>query len=207
MLNFLNSNLGQTVISTGIPALVTIIGFVVTYFAMRRNVREEVKKQKNNIALEKMATVPYDVMQLYAHMVAPVAVENTIKALELKGKDANEYRNKVDRDKNNTIIEMKELFNTIYAYGSENAIRILATMQKHNYANSLEEKDGEAKNMLLAYYILLATQIRYDVTGEIINPLSWYEINITDFEKHKEEYKKYNNSVVNRLGLNKKMLA
>ena len=71
---------------------------------------------------------------------------------------------------------MKELFNTIYAYGSENAIRILATMQKHNYANSLEEKDGEAKNMLLAYYILLAAQIGYDVTGEIINPLSWYEI-------------------------------
>ena len=46
MLNFLNNNLGQTVISTGIPALVTIIGFVVTYFAMRRNVREEVKNKR-----------------------------------------------------------------------------------------------------------------------------------------------------------------
>ena len=99
MLNFLNSNLGQTVISTGIPALVTIIGFVVTYFAMRRNVREEVKKQKNNIALEKMATVPFDIMQLYAHMIAPVTIENTIKVLGLTDREAKEYRNKAERKK------------------------------------------------------------------------------------------------------------
>ena len=80
-------------------------------------------------------------------------------------------------------------------------------MQKQNYANMLEEVDTEAKNLLVAYYVLLATQIRYDVTGEVINPFFWYEINFTDFEKHREKYKKYNHSVVNKLGLNKKMLA
>lgn len=207
MQNFFNSDLGQTIISTGIPAIISIIGFIVTYYAMRRNVREEIKKQKNNIALEKMATVPFDIMQLYAHMIAPVTIENTIKVLGLTDREAKEYRNKAEREKNNSLIEMKELFNTIYSYGSEDAIRILATMQKHNYANMIEKVDAEAKNLLVAYYVLLATQIKYDVTGEVINPLSWYEINITDFEIHREKYKKYNNSVVNKLRLNKKMLA
>ena len=99
MQNFFYSDLGQTIISTGIPAIISIIGFIVTYYAMRRNVREEIKKQKNNIALEKMATVPFDIMQLYAHMIAPVTIENTIKVLGLTDREAKEYRNKAERKK------------------------------------------------------------------------------------------------------------
>lgn len=88
------------------------------------------------------------------------------------------------------------------------AIHILATMQRNNYilvenANLTDD----LKQKIVVYYILLATQIRYDVTGVVINPMYWYEINITDFENHKEEYAKHNNDIVRNLSLNRKMLA
>ena len=57
------------------------------------------------------------------------------------------------------------LMNTVYAYGSEKAILIAATMQKENYEKA-KTKQFE-KYRAISLYTLL-TQIKYDVTGIVM---------------------------------------
>ncbi len=61
---------------------------------------------------------------------------------------------------------------------------------------------------MMAFYVLLAIQIKSDVTGEVICPKFWYEINLTDFHNNVDNYKglmQANNKIVDELQLDKKM--
>ncbi|MBQ9608815.1 MAG: hypothetical protein IJV15_05130 [Lachnospiraceae bacterium] len=206
-MGFWKSDLGRTVIAALIPAIVSFVGFVSTYIAMRRNFKEELQKQKRNLTLEKMSTIPYDVLQLYNHMMDPIIMEKIVQAAKMTKREENEYRDKVKKGNSNLITEMRELYNRVYAYGSDKAISILASMQKLNYSNIGIEPDISTRYRIIAHYILLATQIKYDITGDIINPLMWYEINITDFEKMRDTIIGENNKIVEELKLNSGLIA
>lgn len=52
------------ILSACITAMVTIIGFVVTYFLNKRNFKEEINKQQVNIHLDKIAELPYKIQEL-----------------------------------------------------------------------------------------------------------------------------------------------
>ena len=93
------------------------------------------------------------------------------------------------------------LMNTVYAYGSEKAILIAATMQKENY--TLTNKGIYNKYRVMSMYILLATQIKCDVTGIRVSPEFWLQMKITDYENNKSEFKKANNDIVEELNLEK----
>lgn len=47
-----------------VPAVVTIIGFIVTYFTTRHSIKEEIHKQKTGIYLEELSKVPMEVLTL-----------------------------------------------------------------------------------------------------------------------------------------------
>lgn len=107
------------IISLGVPAAVSIAGFIITIFTMKKNFQNELAKQKANIQLDKMAVMPYEILALMQEMID-------------KGKK------KVTPPEQQKLVErMNWLFSSIYAYGSSTAIMILASMQSENYKNAV----------------------------------------------------------------------
>jgi hypothetical protein len=167
------------ILAACIPAIVTIIGFVVTYFLNKRNFKEEVNKAKVNATLEKISDLPYKILTLMDTMMSK------------------------DKSKNHEQANLKsfqELMSLIFAYGSKEAIIIVSSMQETNYLLS-REPDKVDKNEIIAYYILLACQVKYDLTGIKINPEYWYRMRLTDYKAKKEKLDEATNKIVDELQL------
>lgn len=89
----------------------------------------------------------------------------------------------------------------IYAYGSKDSICIISKMQEENYQQLYIESN---KLRPMCFYILLVTQIKFDVTGDAVSPELWYKMKITDYGNNKTIIKNENNKIVKQLNLNKK---
>lgn len=94
----------------------------------------------------------------------------------------------------------KEIMNTIYSYGSAKAIGIVSLMQKENYATNGNTAYLD-KYRMIAEYVLLATQIKYDVTEISVSPELWFQMRLTDYAENKENFKNANNRLVDELSL------
>ena len=164
------------IITAVVTSIISIIGFIVTYKSMKRNLKEELEKEKASIHIEKMSTVPYNVLQLMD------------KIIKTEGKG-------------DVLKDFTDLMDTIYAYGSERAIQIAATMQKENYIYGGTDEFNHYR--VISLYILLATQIKYDVTGIVVSPEFWLQMKLTDYTKNCEAFRKVNNQIVNQLDLKK----
>lgn len=178
----MSDELKGVIITTVVTAIISIIGFLVTFFSLRKSFKDELRKQKSTIALDKMAVMPYEVLTLLDKMM-----------------DTNPNRNTEE------IKYYKSLMNTIYSYGSQKAISLLSLMQKENYELRLQNV-GADRYRMMASYILLATQIKYDVTGVETNPEKWFVMRITDYEENRQLFKNANNKLVNELNLNREFL-
>lgn len=180
----LSDYLKSAIISTTVTGCISIIGFIVTYISMKRNFKNELEKQKSGMALEKMSTIPYEALSFY----------DVIMGLNKTKKKESEA---------SLLNKMAALLNTIYAYGSENAIKITSLMQYESYLRDAGELEMD-KYRVVAFYILLASQVKYDVTGTAVSPEMWYRMRIKDYNKVKERFKETNNKLVSELKLNEK---
>ncbi len=168
-----------------VPALVTIIGFVVNFFLTRNSIRREVEKKKSNIALEELSKVPLEVIQILDEI--------------LDNRNKNNYKIK------ETLNRFKGLMAKIFAYGTKDSIKIVSNMQEHNY--KLQDTIiGKVDYKVIAYYILLACQIKYDLTGVEVNPEYWYKMRLTDYQSKRIEIDNANNDIVKELNLNESLL-
>lgn len=174
-----NENIG-TIISTIITGVISILGFFITYFSMTKSFKNESKKQRASVALDNMSTMPLQILDLLDELL---------------------NMSKTSNKKNNNLIlsNFQKILNTIYSYGSEDAIKIASTMQKENYAVNSINKPNSSR--LIALYVLLATQIKYDVTEIAICPQLWYEMRLTDYSKTKHNIIRSNNQIVSELKL------
>lgn len=179
-INNMSDDLKGAVITAIVTGTISIVGFIVTYNSMKKNFKNELAKQRYNLALEKMAAMPYEVLTLLSEMIDQGK----------NGNGATEERLK----------QFNKFLNTIYSYGSQDCIRIVALMQKENYAINRKEKHKDDFRMI-AVYVLLASQIKYDVTGILVSPEFWYQMRITDYEVHKDQFKQTNNKLVEDLHL------
>lgn len=134
-----------------IPAGVTIIGFIINYFVLNKSIKDQVSKKKTDISLEYLSKAPLLSLQLFE---------------EMRTKNESEM-----------LKSFIELSNTVFAYGSENAIKILAELQQNNYKGV---KDNPYK--IMAYYIILTCQIKSDLTEIKVNPEFWYKLKLKDYE-------------------------
>lgn len=179
----MSDDLKGAIITALVTGIISIIGFVVTNLTMRKNFKNELIKQRDSIALEKMATMPFEVLDLMDRII----------------------KSKGNWNENLELEKFKNMMNEIYSYGSEKAISLVALMQKENYATN-----GDASKMdkfrVMSLYVLLATQIKFDVTGIYVNPELWFRMRITDYEKNRENVKTANNQLVKELGLSDKMI-
>lgn len=175
----MSDTIKAALISAMIPALISIIGFIATNRSVKRDFKNESLKQRNEIALNKMATMPMRILELLGTIIE-TGGQNEELAKEFEG-----------------------FMNEVYAYGSENAIALISKIQKDNmfFGDNVADRNSYE---LIAMYILLATQIKYDVTGIIVSPEKWYEMRINDYEINREKMRLANNNVVKMFELNKR---
>ncbi len=175
----MSDTIKAALISAMIPALISIIGFIATNRSVKRDFKNESLKQRNEIALNKMATMPMRILELLGTIIE-TGGQNEELAKEFEG-----------------------FMNEVYAYGSENAIALISKIQKDNmfFCDNVADRNSYE---LIAMYILLATQIKYDVTGIIVSPEKWYEMRINDYEINREKMRLANNNVVKMFELNKR---
>lgn len=79
---------------------------------------------------------------------------------------------------NEAVNKLNKVITTICAYGSPSAVKILEEYQKEIFNNG-----GKDTKILFAYLGLLISQIKFDITGEIMSPESWLIIKINDYHK------------------------
>ena len=160
-----------------ITVLITIIGFIVTYFMTKKNFKDEVKKNKIALASEQIQSLPYDICQFMDDMLHG-------------GQD-------------DSINQLASIISKVLAYGSHQAVKIVIKMQRLSYETS-NASTLDDKLPLLAAYSLLITQLKYDLTSEIISPESWCQLRMTDYSKYQTAMISSINGLVHELGLNSK---
>ena len=175
----MSDTIKAALISAMIPALISIIGFIATNRSVKRDFKNEILKQRNEIALNKMATMPMRILELLGTIIETGGQNEELA----KGFDG--------------------FMNEVYAYGSENAIALISKIQKDNMFFGDNVADRNLYE-LIAMYILLATQIKYDVTGIIVSPEKWYEMRMNEYEINREKMRLANNNVVKMFELNKR---
>ena len=74
-------------------------------------------------------------------------------------------------------------------------------MQSENY--QLDVTKTENRYRILAFYPLLVTQIKYDVTNIVNSPELWFRLKIKDYQDLRDIMVKENNKIVDELDLNK----
>lgn len=183
--NGMSDDLKGAIITALVTGMISIIGFIVTNASMKKNFKNELKRQRDSVALEKMSTMPYEVLVLMDEMIE-------------SGKIKNETQKKKTIEQN--FKHFKEIMNIIYSYGTEKSIKIVSLMQKENYAVN-EKTTPLDKYRMMSSYVLLATQIKYDVTEISVSPELWFQMRLTDYEVNKEEFMNANNKLVDELKL------
>ncbi|WP_026491137.1 hypothetical protein [Butyrivibrio sp. XPD2002] len=164
---------------TIITVFVTIMGFVITYIMTSINFHNEIQKDKMALVAQEIQTLPYDICQLMDDMI-----KNT--------RTMNEDFNK----------EYSAILSRVLAYGSNDAIKIAIKMQRMSY--EYESQNVKERNYLpiLASFSLLITQLKYDMTYEIVSPESWCKLRLKDYNSALQaDFKKQVNSLVEEVGL------
>lgn len=183
----MSDDLKGAIITALVSGIISIIGFVITNHSMKKNFENELKRQRDNISLEKMSTMPYEVLQLMDKMMESEDIDN-------------DNQEQVTLDMN--LKHFKEIMNTIYSYGSKSAIEIVSLMQKEIFAVSRNMADLD-NCRLISEYVLLATQIKYDVTEVSVSPELWLQMHLNDYCENREKIKNANNELVDELKLKK----
>ncbi len=160
-----------------ITVFITVLGFVITYFMTQKNLKDEIRKNKLALAAQETQSLPYDICQLMDVML------------------------KDDTNNPDTIIKVYgAILSKVLAYGSKDAVKIAIKMQQLSYTLS-NEPEATDRFVILAAYALLITQLKYDLTSEIISPESWFQLRMKDYNKLQSVMKSYINKIVIELGL------
>ncbi len=187
LVNEISDQRMDTIISVSIPAIISIIGFIMSTRYLKKSFQNELKRQRDNITLEKMSAMPYDVLSLLDDSLA------------LPARGSNKSSDKQKKQEDNLKGYLK-VMNTIYSYGSPDAIKIAAFMQQETYKTEYHNQELDHYKVC-TLFILLATQIKYDVTGIAVSPELWFKMKFKDYIKNKNRYKNANNQLIEELHL------
>ena len=128
-----------------ITIITTTVGFIVTFLLTKKSFKDEVKKNKIAIGADAMKTIPFELCQMMNRM----AGQKTGKPFSVE--------------------EYSELLSRILSYGSKDAVSLAVHMQQLAFSNK-DGQDEKKKWEALVTYALLITQIKYDLTSEVISP-------------------------------------
>ena len=136
-----------------IPSVVTVIGFFISNRINKREFSQHIQEIKTEKQLANMYELPKDVFT-FIDMIGMLYVPPHIAP---DGFD-----------------ELKDkIYTTVICSGSEDAVKIMVHIRETLSAGIDDGIDIPASR-LIAGYVLLAMQIKYDVTGIENSPLTWY---------------------------------
>ena len=159
-----------------IPSLVTIIGLIITYFANKYTIINEIYKTKNISSSEKLKEYFLPLLDI---------IQNKF----------------IDISEDDQVRNLNSIFNNILAYGSEELVRIATDFKMMTYKNNGKIEVNET----MAYVGLLVAQCKYEITGQYIPADILFKYNITDYDKVKPKISSIINNKVDRLKLSKKL--
>lgn len=181
----MSDDLKGAIITAVLTSIISIIGFVLTNKNMSKNLKNELKKAKTTLHIQKMSEMPYDILSLMDKMTKNSSSSSS------SGEVLEEF-----------LEEFGKIMNTVCAYGSKDAIKIASIMQSENYRMANEKKENQNKYRILCFYSLLVTQIKYDVTNIVNSPELWFKLKINDYYKMRDKMIEENNKIVDELDLN-----
>ncbi|MBE5766802.1 MAG: hypothetical protein E7335_06540 [Clostridiales bacterium] len=162
---------------TIITNAVVIIGFIVSVVMTRRNIKAETEKLKTSIAIEALQDA---LLKIFSFL-------------------SDSKMAKTDEEKEAITWEMMKAVQKVVAYGSKDAVVIAASFQENNYAGAPDSF------RTLAYYAILAAQLKYDITGEVIAPELFFKFYLTDYAKNEAGIKNAIDELVEELKLNDRL--
>ena len=110
----------------------------------------------------------------------------------------------MDNAINKTELSAQEYSSVLYkvlAYGSKEAVNIAVAMQELSYSLNSTPNVSTNQKSLLALYALLITQLKYDLTSEVISPESWLKLKMRDYPSIEEEIRSLINKHIYELEL------
>ncbi len=162
---------------TIITNAVVIIGFIISAVMTRRNIKAETEKLKTSVAIDALQGSLFRIISF---------LPDTKMA-------------KSEEDKNEIASEMMKAIQKVVAYGSKDAVVIAASFQENNYAGAPDSFRN------LAYYAILAAQLKYDITGEVIAPELFFKFYLNDYAKNETAIKIAIDELVEELKLNDRL--
>ena len=73
------------IITALITGIISILGFIITYVSMKKSFKNELKKQRDSVALEKMSTMPFEVLVLMDEMFNSNKCTNNQQKVSIDG--------------------------------------------------------------------------------------------------------------------------
>ena len=165
-----------------LDVFVTILGFFITYKLTTKTFGNEIRKSKIDQNLEAIHSLPLELCNMMSKIQKLQGSKNTVSASEYES-----------------------LMTKIFAYGSKDSVAIAIEIQQTFYrVNKTGEDCGQ---YLLVLFSLLITQLKYEISDEIISPESWFKLKINDYDTVREKMIDKINHVVKALELNKKFMV
>jgi hypothetical protein len=107
------------------------------------------------------------------------------------------------------VENMGRLLNDVYAYGSPDAIKILVSFQKTNYeiGSNSNASDIEQSYRVLGHLALLISQLKYDLSGQYVDPEFYFKLKLSDYGKNGVSARSILTDLVEELGLDKRLIS
>ena len=160
---------------------VTVIGFVVTYHMTTKSVGDEIRKNKIAHNVEKIHSLPLELCNMMS---------------KIQKSSSNSKKPAIRQQ------DYEDLMIKIFAYGSRDAVTLATEIQQMFY--KVAKTDEDCGQELLVLFSLLITQLKYDISDEIISPESWFRLKINDYENVRDDMVVKINNWISRLSLNEK---
>ena len=138
--------------TSGVTIAITVIGFIVTYFASRKNLSDEILKFKQTSQVDLAKDLSLELCNLLQKMYDKVSQDKLQKSYA-------------------------ELMNKVLAYASEDAVKIAIWGQKVCF----EIKKTGNTNAPLVALSLLISQLKYDSSNVVISADTWFKMRVNNY--------------------------
>ncbi len=167
---------------TNLDVVVTIFGFFITYKLTTKTFSNEIRKSKIDHNVEAIHSLPLELCNMMSKIQQSKGSKNAVSASEYE-----------------------KLMTKIFAYCNKDSVAIAVEIQQTFYKiNKTNEDYGQ---YLLVLFALLITQLKYEISDEIISPESWFKLKITDYETSRDTMVDEINQTIKNLDLNKKFIV
>lgn len=165
-----------------LDVIVTIFGFFITYKLTTKTFSNEIKKSKIDHNVEAIHSLPLELCNMMSKIQQAKGNKGVVSASEYE-----------------------KLMTKIFAYCSKDSVTLAVEIQQTFYKiNKTNEDYGQ---YLLVLFALLITQLKYEISDEIISPESWFKLKINDYETAREPFVDKINETIKNLDLNKKFIV